>query len=127
MNEPFTLDGNGPAYSHAHAKDFRPTSDIAKLRQNAANVLAKSPDTAIPLSALADVLGVTYRKAYSCAKWLCMRGLAIRSEEQKYRVIKKTGEKVACGVLVRVRHVAPFSSKIGPGKDAGGVALKRLW
>lgn len=122
----FTLDGTGPAYTHAHSRDFKPVTDIAKLRQSVAGFLATQPGE-VPLASIAQSLGITYRKAYAVAKWLCLRSLAIRSEETTYRIIKKTGEKVVSGKIVKIRHVVPFSSKIGPGRDASGKVLKTLW
>lgn len=123
MND-FTLNGNAP-YQHAHSADFRPPSPTAMLRQSLVNHLSKHPGEEIPLPDLAKAVGAKYSRAYAQAKFLCLKGFAVRSERQKYRETKDG--KVPAGKDILLTYVVPFSQKIGPGLDAQGQVKKSLW
>lgn len=138
----FTLSNDiAPKPDHPSNSAFKPDSSTAILREKIWKLLKSNPNQEIPLAELVKQAGEKYSKVYNAAKYLCLKHLAVRSEEEQYR-IKKVGmtpwdklgpnmfiedgvtkKKIALKPIIKLKFVEPFASK--KGSDSG--TSRTLW
>lgn len=103
-----------PKPDHPSNPAFKPDSAQSILRQKIWRYLQDRPEQEIPLAEIVKAVGEKYSKVYNAAKVLCLKHLATRREEARFRIKEKTREKIALKPIIKLKFVEPFSSSKGP-------------
>lgn len=139
MNEllPYQLTNDiAPKPEHPSNPAFKPDSDQSILRQKIWRYLQDRPEQEIPLADIVKAVGEKYSKVYNAAKVLCLKHLATRREEARWRlkavklepgspfqklpsnvIFDEKGipkQKIPIKPIIKLKFVEPFSSSKGP-------------
>lgn len=106
---PFTLDGNGPAFRHPDKAAFNIPPAYLQLRQTIWNHLQANLGQAYLLSDLVKLTGSPIGKVYRASRMLVRHGLAVKKDIWLPKPTKADPEKKK--PFPAIEGLAPFSAR----------------